>query len=213
MITDYYRLLQIYRITDYCVLSFVSITFFFDCFHVARFTQFLIVPLVSWFRFVALLLVLWLRSNTSTFSTPMLIGLFELAHPLSRLWLSLTISTDHSADGSHSFELNISDLSHQFVVAVDTSNTVVGGILTQTSSQDIKLHPCFFNSHHLSPAEMNQDVGDTGWREQSSRYCSCTGTSSFHMPKGSMPVKLDGHYFSLDLTSSCPTRQAPKTPS
>uniref|UniRef100_A0A669CB49 Gypsy retrotransposon integrase-like protein 1 n=1 Tax=Oreochromis niloticus TaxID=8128 RepID=A0A669CB49_ORENI len=50
------------------------------------------------------------------------------------------------------------DLSMQFVVEVDASDTGVEAILSQ--KQKGKLHPCAFYSRHLSSAEQNYDVGD-----------------------------------------------------
>lgn len=50
------------------------------------------------------------------------------------------------------------DLSLQFVVEVDASDSGVGAVLSQ--QKEGKLHPCAFFSHRLSPAERNYDVGD-----------------------------------------------------
>ena len=36
----------------------------------------------------------------------------------------------------------------------------LGGVLSQTSSEDHRLHPCAFLSRKLSPAERNYDVGN-----------------------------------------------------
>ena len=57
------------------------------------------------------------------------------------------------------------------MVEVDASDSGVGGVLSQRSASDQKLHPCTFFSHCLPPAERNYDVaprsetgfGDTGW--------------------------------------------------
>ena len=47
-----------------------------------------------------------------------------------------------------------------FMVEVDASNTGVGAILSQRSSQDGKVHPCAFYSRKLTPTEQRYDVGD-----------------------------------------------------
>ena len=52
------------------------------------------------------------------------------------------------------------DRSRQFVVEVDASETGVGGILSQRSPDDNKMHPCAFFSHKLDPPERNYDVGN-----------------------------------------------------
>ena len=52
------------------------------------------------------------------------------------------------------------DPSRQFIVEVDASDTGVGGILSQRSAEDQKVHPCAFFSRKLSPAEKNDDVGN-----------------------------------------------------
>uniref|UniRef100_A0A3Q3GHN4 Gypsy retrotransposon integrase-like protein 1 n=1 Tax=Kryptolebias marmoratus TaxID=37003 RepID=A0A3Q3GHN4_KRYMA len=52
------------------------------------------------------------------------------------------------------------DPSKQFIVEVDASDTGVGAVLSQISSQDNKTHPCAFFSRRLSPPERNYDVGD-----------------------------------------------------
>ncbi len=52
------------------------------------------------------------------------------------------------------------DPSRQFVVEVDASEEGVGAVLSQRSSSDDKVHPCAFFSHHLSPAELNYDIGN-----------------------------------------------------
>ena len=46
------------------------------------------------------------------------------------------------------------------MVEVDASDVGVGGILSQRSPEDNKLHPCAFLSRRLSPAERNYDVGN-----------------------------------------------------
>ena len=48
----------------------------------------------------------------------------------------------------------------QFVVEVDASDTGLGGVLSQRSPTDNKLHPCAFFSRKLDPAERNYDVGN-----------------------------------------------------
>src|SRR4029434_7650110 len=48
----------------------------------------------------------------------------------------------------------------QFVVEVNASDVGVGGIPSQRSPEDNKLHPCAFLSRKLSPAERNYDVGN-----------------------------------------------------
>lgn len=50
------------------------------------------------------------------------------------------------------------DLTRQFVVEVDASDSGVGAVLSQQA--DGKLHPCAFYSRRLSPAERNYDIGD-----------------------------------------------------
>lgn len=52
------------------------------------------------------------------------------------------------------------DPEKQFVVEVDTSNIGIRAVLSQRSSEDDKLHPCAFLSHHFSPSERNYDVGN-----------------------------------------------------
>uniref|UniRef100_A0AAQ4PQG4 Gypsy retrotransposon integrase-like protein 1 n=1 Tax=Gasterosteus aculeatus aculeatus TaxID=481459 RepID=A0AAQ4PQG4_GASAC len=47
-----------------------------------------------------------------------------------------------------------------FVVEVDTSETGVGGILSQRHGKPAKLHPCAFFSRKLTSAERNYDVGN-----------------------------------------------------
>lgn len=56
--------------------------------------------------------------------------------------------------------LTVPDPSLQFVVEVDASESGVGGVLSQRSPKDNKLHPCSFFSYRLSPAERNYDIGD-----------------------------------------------------
>ena len=48
----------------------------------------------------------------------------------------------------------------QFMVEVDASDTRVGGILSQCSAADDKLHPCAFLSRRLTPSEQNYDLGN-----------------------------------------------------
>lgn len=50
------------------------------------------------------------------------------------------------------------DLTQQFVVEVDASDSGVGAVLSQ--QREGELHPCAFFSRCLSPAERNYDVGD-----------------------------------------------------
>lgn len=50
------------------------------------------------------------------------------------------------------------DLTKQFIVEVDASDTRVGSALSQFSEN--KLHLCAFYSCHMSPAEQNYNVGD-----------------------------------------------------
>ncbi|CAM4349732.1 unnamed protein product [Leuciscus chuanchicus] len=52
------------------------------------------------------------------------------------------------------------DVSKQFIVEVDASEVGVGGVLSQRSDSDNKVHPCAYFSHRLSSAERNYDVGD-----------------------------------------------------
>lgn len=52
------------------------------------------------------------------------------------------------------------DVSKQFVVEVDASDSGVGAVLSQRSEEDGKLHPCAFFSRRLTPAERNYDVGN-----------------------------------------------------
>ena len=52
------------------------------------------------------------------------------------------------------------DPDRQFVVEVDASDIGVGGVLSQRTAYDQKLHPCAFFSRRLSPAEMNYDIGN-----------------------------------------------------
>ena len=46
------------------------------------------------------------------------------------------------------------------MVEVNASDVGVGGIPSQRSPEDNKLHPCAFLSRKLSPAERNYDVGN-----------------------------------------------------
>lgn len=52
------------------------------------------------------------------------------------------------------------DPEKQFVVEVDASDSGVGAVLSQRTSDDGRLHPCAFFSRKLSPAEKNYDVGN-----------------------------------------------------
>ena len=52
------------------------------------------------------------------------------------------------------------DPTRQFIVEVDASDIGVGGVLSQRSPEDNKVHPCAFYSHRLTPAERNYDVGN-----------------------------------------------------
>lgn len=52
------------------------------------------------------------------------------------------------------------DISRQFVVEIDTSDSGVGAVLSQREESSGKLKPCYFFSKKLSPAERNYDVGN-----------------------------------------------------
>ncbi|XP_056892129.1 uncharacterized protein LOC130527521 [Takifugu flavidus] len=52
------------------------------------------------------------------------------------------------------------DPERQFVVEVDASDSGVGAVLSQRHFTDNELHPCTFFSCHLSPPEVNYDVGN-----------------------------------------------------
>ncbi|KAL4007857.1 hypothetical protein ACER0C_001709 [Sarotherodon galilaeus] len=52
------------------------------------------------------------------------------------------------------------DVSRQFVVEVDASDTGAGAVLSQISPEDGRLHPCAFFSRRFSSAERNYDVGN-----------------------------------------------------
>uniref|UniRef100_A0A3B3HJF8 Gypsy retrotransposon integrase-like protein 1 n=1 Tax=Oryzias latipes TaxID=8090 RepID=A0A3B3HJF8_ORYLA len=52
------------------------------------------------------------------------------------------------------------DVSRQFVVEVDASDSGVGAVLSQREETSGKLKPCAFFSKKLSPAERNYDVGN-----------------------------------------------------
>ncbi|KAK7926171.1 hypothetical protein WMY93_008481 [Mugilogobius chulae] len=56
--------------------------------------------------------------------------------------------------------LAMPDTTRQFIVEVDASEVGVGGVLSQRSPVDNKVHPCAFLSRKLSPAEQNYDVGN-----------------------------------------------------
>ena len=56
--------------------------------------------------------------------------------------------------------LTLPDPALPFVVEVDASDSGVGGVLSQRTAEDGKLHPCAFFSRALSPAERNYDVGN-----------------------------------------------------
>ena len=56
--------------------------------------------------------------------------------------------------------LTMPDVTRQFVLEVDASESGVGAILSQRSGEDDKLHPCAFFSRKLSSAEKNYDVGN-----------------------------------------------------
>ena len=52
------------------------------------------------------------------------------------------------------------DPSRPFVVEVDASDTGIGGVLSQQSAADQKLHPCAFFSRRYTPAETKYDIGN-----------------------------------------------------
>ena len=52
------------------------------------------------------------------------------------------------------------DVSRQFVVAVEASDSRVGVALSELSPTCQRLHPCAFFSCRLTPAERNYDVGN-----------------------------------------------------
>ncbi len=56
--------------------------------------------------------------------------------------------------------LLVPDPESKFIVEVDASDVGVGGVLSQHSLRDGKLHPCAFFSRRLSPAERNYDIGN-----------------------------------------------------
>ncbi len=58
--------------------------------------------------------------------------------------------------------LTTPDPSRQFIVEVDASEVGVGGVLSQRSPSDEKIHPCAFFSHSLTPPppERNYDIGN-----------------------------------------------------
>ncbi|XP_078794519.1 uncharacterized protein LOC101163464 isoform X2 [Oryzias latipes] len=52
------------------------------------------------------------------------------------------------------------DVTKQFIVEVDASDSGVGAVLSQREESSGKLKPCAFFSRKLSPAEQNYDVGN-----------------------------------------------------
>ncbi len=56
--------------------------------------------------------------------------------------------------------LTTPDPSRQFIVEVDASEVGVGGVLSQRSPSDERIHPCAFFSHRLTPPERNYDIGN-----------------------------------------------------
>ncbi|XP_061786097.1 uncharacterized protein [Nerophis lumbriciformis] len=50
------------------------------------------------------------------------------------------------------------NVSTQFFVEVDASDSGVGAVLSQRSTSDQRLHPCAFFSRRLTPAERNYDI-------------------------------------------------------
>ncbi len=56
--------------------------------------------------------------------------------------------------------LTTPDPSRQFIVEVDASEVGVGGVLSQRSPSDERIHPCAFFSHRLTPSERNYDIGN-----------------------------------------------------
>lgn len=54
--------------------------------------------------------------------------------------------------------LILPDLSRQFIVEVDVSDSGIGAVLFQRL--DNRLHPCAFLSFKISPAEISYDVRD-----------------------------------------------------
>ncbi len=56
--------------------------------------------------------------------------------------------------------LTTPDPSRQFIVEVDASEVGVGGVLSQRSPSDERIHPCAFFSHRLTPLERNYDIGN-----------------------------------------------------
>lgn len=56
--------------------------------------------------------------------------------------------------------LTISDPQRQFMVEVDASNEGIGGVLSQRSVEDNKMHACAYLLRKLTTAERNYDVGN-----------------------------------------------------
>ncbi len=68
--------------------------------------------------------------------------------------------TDLSFRFSSAPILTTPDPSCQFIVEVDASEVGVGGVLSQRSPSDERIHPCAFFSHRLTPPERNYDIGN-----------------------------------------------------
>lgn len=94
----------------------------------------------------------------------------QVAAPLTRL-TSTKVSFKWNVEAEEAFQelkgrfisapiLVHPDPSRQFVVEVDASDIGVGAVLSQRAATDLKLHPCAFYSHRLSPSEQNYSVGD-----------------------------------------------------
>ena len=97
-------------------------------------------------------------------------GFSSIASPLSAL-TSPKVPFRWSDAAQESFEalktrfttspiLQIPEPERQFIVEVDASGVGVGGILSQRSSSDQKVHPCAFFSRRLTPPERNYDIGN-----------------------------------------------------